>query len=181
MKEQNSHERKLIDDILPVAVGEAVVALLVICGALLLNLIGIIATFDFKIILGALLGAAVIVVNHVFLSIKVDLEIKKFVKLRGDKEMTDEEADKFAKENSTNIQNAMKSSFVIRTASILITLLVAFITKLFNPIATAIPMFAFRAIITASELIRMKYNKKPDPSKFIKYDFDEKDTEKEED
>ena len=56
MKEQNSHERKLIDDILPVAVGEAVVALLVICGALLLNLIGIIATFDFKIILGALLG-----------------------------------------------------------------------------------------------------------------------------
>ena len=52
---------------------------------------------------------------------------------------------------------------------------------MFNPIAAAIPMFAFRPLISLVDRQMRKHDKTPDPSKFIKYDDEEeKDKENEE-
>ena len=70
--------------------------------------------------------------------------------------MDEEEAQKFAEENSMPIQNAMKLSFIIRTVSMLAALVVAFILDWFNPIATAIPLLAYRPLLTLIETIKGK-------------------------
>lgn len=183
MTEQNnagSSSKRLLTDLIPLTIGEIAVGLLVCIGFWLADLFGY-YDFDYRIVTGALLGMAVIVANYIFLSMAIDKELRRFVEKRGTKEMDDEEAAAFAKENSTSIQKAIRTSGIIRTASIVLTLVVAFLSKQFNPLATAIPMFAMRPVITAIELIRARSNPKPDPSKFIKYDFDEenKDEEKE--
>ena len=95
-----------------------------------------------------MLGAAVIILNFLLLSAAVNKAIDDFMALRGDKEFTDEEAEAFATKNSGMIQNAVKKSFIIRTISIAAILIVAFITKWFNPVATVIPIIAYQPIIT---------------------------------
>ena len=172
-----------LKDILPMVIAEIITAVLVCIGGVLLDFLGIIKdySFDYSVIMGAVLGAAVIVINYCAMVISVDMEIKKFIKLRGDKEMSDEEADKFAKENSAAIQNAIKTSFIVRTATIFATLVLAFILDWFNPLATAIPMFAFSPLLTVINLLKSRYDKKPDPAKFIKYDFEDENKDKKED
>ena len=183
MEKTNTLERrkKVIGDILPMLIGEAVVVLLVCAGFGILDLLGL-YSFDFRVITGAILGMAVIVLNYAFLAISVDRAVNKFVELRGNNELDEDEAKKFTKENSAHVQNAIKSSFTIRTVSMLAALILAFILDWFNPLATAIPMFAFRPLLTVVDAVMRKYDKKPDPSKFIKYDYeDENDEVKESD
>lgn len=160
-------------------VGEAVVVALVCLGFGIIHFTGL-YDFNYRVVLGAVLGAVVIIINHALLILAVDREIKKFIKNRPEGEMSEEELQLYTKKQSTSIQGAMRISSMIRTASILVMLVIAFITKWFNPIATAIPMLAFRIIITVSELIRSRNNPKPDPSKFIKYEDEDENTEKEE-
>jgi DNA replication and repair protein RecF len=71
----------------------------------------------------------------------------------------EEEAEKFSQEHSAPIQNAIKLSFIIRTASMLAALLVAFLTGLFNPLTTAIPLLAFRPLLSVTESIKGKMKK----------------------
>ena len=163
---ENKQENKLIEDILPLTIGEVAVMLLVIVGGIILSLVGIV-TFDYRIITGALLGGLVIIANHLFLTISLDREIKKYMELRGNRELSEEEAEKFSKENSGSVQNAIKLSFIIRMASMTASLVVAFITKAFNPLATAIPLLCFRPLLSITEMIRKKNDKEPDPTKFI--------------
>ena len=159
--EQNSTAKKpqgLSADILPLVIGEAAIILLVILGGAALGLSGVISLGDtiITIVVGALLGGAVIIANHLFLTISVDRAIKQFMDLRGNNEMSDEDAAKFANENSAPIQNAIKFSFIIRTASMLAVLVVAFLTRWFNPIATAIPLLMYRPTLSVIEYIRGK-------------------------
>lgn len=176
MTNNNKKSKSPLRDLLPLLIGEAIVVLLVNILFLILDIAGK-YSFDYRIILGSVLGALVIIVNHAALIIKVDKEIKNFIELRGKQEMTEEEIEAFTKKHSATIQNAMTASFVVRTASIFITLILAFILDWFNPLATAIPMFAFRLIISAAEIIKQK--KQPDSTKFVKYDFDDDKEEKE--
>lgn len=147
--------QKIIKDVFPLAACEILVILLVILGGGALDLLGVIK-FNYKIISGAMLGGVVCVLNYTFLTVSVDKAINDYLALRGDKEMDEEEAEKFAQENSMPIQNAIKLSYIIRTVSMIATLLVAFLTKAFNPIATAIPLLAFRPLITLIEFIKGK-------------------------
>lgn len=151
----NTDNKKIIKDILPMILAEVAVALLVVLGAAALSLADII-TFDFRIISGALLGAAVMIFNYLILTLSVDRAIKNFMALRGDREMDDEEAEKFAADNSMPIQNAIKTSFIIRTISMLATLIVAFLLDWFNPLATAIPLLAMRPLLYLIEIIKGK-------------------------
>ena len=151
----NNNEKKLINDILPMLVAEAVVAVLVVLGAFILSLAKLI-NFDFTIITGAILGMAVMVFNYLFLTLSVDKAISDFMALRGDREMDDEEAEQFAAQNSASIQNAIKTSFIIRTLSMLVTLVVAFLLDWFNPMATAIPLLAMRPLLYVMEIIKGK-------------------------
>ncbi len=147
-----------IRDILFMAIGEAAVALLVVLAFLLLDGLGYYG-FSYRIITGALLGVVVTLFNYSFLIISVDHAINKFLDKRGSKEMDEEEADKFAAENAMPVQNAIKTSFILRTASMLVTLVIAFLLDWFNPIATAIPLLAFRPLLTAIEMIKGKITK----------------------
>ena len=145
-------------DILFMAIAEAVVAILVTLVFLLLDGLGY-YEFSYRIVTGALLGAVVTLFNYSFLIISVDNAIAKFLALRGEKEMDEEEAEKFAAENSMAVQNAIKTSFILRTASMLVALVIAFLLDWFNPIATAIPLLAFRPLLTAIEMIKGKITK----------------------
>ena len=162
-------------------VGEAIVAGLVCLGFLIVHLLGYFDIAEYyKVPLGALLGAVVIIANHVWLVLSVDKQIKKFIDNRPSGEMSDEEIELYAKKQSTSIQNAMRVSFMIRTVSVMLTLIIAFVAV--NPIATAIPMFAFLFILSVVDRLMKRHEKAPDPSKFIKYDFEDenKDETKEE-
>ncbi len=66
----------------------------------------------------------------------------------------DDAAARFANENAGKLQNAVKLSFIIRSASMVAALVVAFLTGWFDVIATVIPLFMQRPILTASEMLR---------------------------
>ncbi len=153
-----------IAEIAILAVGELIVSLLVVGGYLLCDLIFEAELFDFsyRVITGVLLGSCVTVLNYLFLCISVNRAVNRFLALRGDAEMDEEEAAKFALENSMPIQNAIKTSFIIRTVSMLAAFIVAFVVDWFAPLATVIPLLMFRPIITVGGLIRQKFNKTPE-------------------
>ena len=155
MLDKMNKKQNIGTDILTLAVGEVAVVILVILGGLALDMGGI-YTFDFKIILGAILGAIVTIANYVVLTISLDRALKSYLELRGDREMDEEEAERFAQEHAMPVQNAIKISFIARTVSMLAALIVAFILDWFNPIATAIPLLAFRPLLTLIEMIKGK-------------------------
>lgn len=149
-------------DVLLVTLGELAVSLLVIAGYLVADL-AFAVPFTYRVITGVVLGSAVTVLNFLFLSISVNRAVDKYITLRGTKEMSDEEAEKFAAENSMQIQNSIKLSFIVRTITLLATLVVAFLIKVFDPIATVIPLIMYRPIITVANLIKAKLFPEPVP------------------
>lgn len=165
MKHNNAPYRET----LILAVGEAVVSLLVLGG---FGIASLATQINFlSVILGAVLGSSVTVINFFALSFYVNRSVDKYLELRGTREMTDEEAEKFTLEHSMQIQNAIKTNYIIRTVLLLVALVLAFLVKdLFNPIATVIPLLAYRPILTAGEIIRAKFNKAPNPDNIVVYD-----------
>ena len=152
--------------------GEALISAIVTAVYLLVE------SFDYTVPLGAALGAVVTVFNFIFLSIAVNRAVDKVLKNyearqnekpavvvepSGEVSEDDEneepyndEAARFAQENAAKITAAVNHSYIVRTASVLVTLVLAFITKQFNVLATVIPILCFRPILTVSELIRRK-------------------------
>ena len=116
--------------------------------------------FTYRVATGTLLGAAVTVVNFLFLTLSVNKQINKFVELRGTKEMDEEESERFAAEHAAGIQNFIKLSFIIRSLSVVAVLALAFLTDAFEPLATVIPLLAYRPAITVCSSIMNKINAK---------------------
>ena len=137
-------------DTLYLAIGEAIISLLVVLVSLAIN------KFDLTIISGVILGSIVTIVNFLILSYSVNKAINKFIELRGDKEMSEEEAEKFAKANSLKVQNAVGKSYILRTVLMMWSLVLAFITKLFNPIATLIPLAMYKPLLYITQFIKNK-------------------------
>lgn len=78
-------------------------------------------------------------------------------------ENEDEEAEekldaamRFAREQSARVNRISKTAYIVRTLTIVAALAVALFTKVFNPIATVIPMLMLRPIILAEGLLRKK-------------------------
>ena len=133
------------------AVGEVAVSA-IIC--LVYFLLG---KFDTAVVLGALLGSVVTVLNFLFLTVTVNREVDKYLALRKEREMSEEEAEAFAREHTAAIQMAATRSFIIRTISMLAALVAAFLlTDLFLPLATAIPLLMFRPLLYVLGLIKKK-------------------------
>lgn len=137
-------------DVAYIAICEAVAAILIIA------VYAIIGRFSLKVAAGTLLGAGVATVNFLILTVSVDRTIKKFLDIRGDKPMSDEEVETFTKANSLKVQNAMTKSYILRTVIMIGTLVVAFITKLFDPLATLIPLLLYKPLIYLIEVIKKK-------------------------
>ena len=141
--------------ILLLALGEIIVSVLI---CLIYFLVGY---FEFQVVWGALLGSGVTIANFALLTISVNRAVDKYLELRGSREMDDEEAEKFANEHAMAVQNAATRSFIIRTVSMLATLVAAFLlTSWFSPLAPAVPLLMFRPLLYVLELIRKKGEKK---------------------
>ena len=137
-------------DTIYLAIGEFIVSLLVV---LVYIAIG---KFDWTVASGVILGSAVTILNFIILSHAVNKALNKFIDLRGDKEMDEEEAKAFAKANSIKVQNAVTKSYVFRTGLMMGALVLGFITKLFNPIATLIPLVMYKPLLYATQFIKQK-------------------------
>ena len=136
------------------AVGEIVVSLIVTL------VFVIIRKFTPSVIFGALLGSAVVVLNFIWLSVSVNRAVDRALECRPDGELDDDAVEKFSDEHTAAIQNAVKLSYITRTATTLVTLVVAFLFgKVFNVIATLVPLLMLQPILTATELIKRRLNR----------------------
>ena len=145
-------------DTLWLALGELIVALLVTVGFIIAKALGMDLAI-YKAITGSLLGAAVTVLNFFILSVAINRAVTRYIENRGDKEMDDEEAEKYAKEHGMDVQNAMMKSYIFRMVMMLGSLALALLTGWFNVIATAIPLLAYRPVMYAVEFIKTKLGK----------------------
>ena len=171
------NENKSNREITVLLFGEAAVALITVLGAFVLSLF-LEFEFGYTVITGALLGAAVVVLNFAFLSISVNRAVDEYLAVRGSREMTEEEAERFTAENSMVIQNKIKTSYIIRTTTMLVALVIAFLTGWFNPLCTVIPFLAFKPILSIGEILRKNNDTAPNPNNFIKYENnDEKESD----
>lgn len=159
-----NREKESALDIVMLTVGEIIVSLLVVGAYLICDLAFEAEFWDFsyRVVTGVILGSVVTVANYMLLTLSVNKAIKNFLTLRGTREMNEEEAAKFASENAMQIQNAIKTSFLVRTVSIVVTLVIAFILDWFAPLATVIPLLMFRPLLTVGEMIKRKFIKQPE-------------------
>ncbi len=164
MKRNNAHYKETAI----LAFGEVIVCALVVLGFFVSNLI-FETGFTYRIFTGALLGSVVSVANFFGLSYSVNRAVDRFIALRGQREMTEEEALKFTAEHSMRIQNSIRTSFIIRITTMLAALVLAFVLDWFAPLATAIPLLAYRPILVVGEAIRRRADKLPNPANFIVY------------
>lgn len=133
---------------------EIIISLVTVAVFLLIN------KFSYKVITGVALGSLVTVINYLILAMTTERVINNMLEARGEGEMDEETAAKFAKEYEAKFQSAAKLSYVLRNALMLITLVVAFLLKFFNVFATVIPLLAFRPIITVMAALTDKIKKK---------------------
>ncbi len=139
-----------------VLLGEMIVSLIV-CAVYL-----IIDKFSYKVITGVALGTAVTVLNFLFLSISTSRAFDRAAEARGTREMTEEEIEKFTEKHQNEVNNAIKLSYIIRTFTMLAALIIAFVLKWFDVIATLVPLLMLRPIIMIEALIRDKFKKEVD-------------------
>ena len=146
MKNKNSGMRNII----ALISGELVVSSCVVAVFALLGF------FSYKVVTGVLLGSLVAILNFVFLTVSMNRAIDRFMELRGEREMDEEEADAFAAKYNAEINNASNMSYIIRTFTMLGALVAAFLSKQFDVIATVIPLLAFHPILIVAETLRRK-------------------------
>lgn len=151
MENKKSGLSSTVRGVLAILIGEIVVSLLTV------GVFALIGKFDYTVVAGTALGTVVATLNFAFLSFSVNRAVDKYLELRGEREMDDEEAEAFANKHAMAVQNAATRSFLIRTVSMLATLVAAFLlTSWFSPIGTAIPLLMFRPVLYAIELINKK-------------------------
>ena len=136
-------------EIAAMIIGEIAVSL-VLCGVYL-----IIKKFDTSILFGALLGSCVTVANFLFLVISTNRAVDKVMSELGDEELDEDAAAEFAKKHQGSLQATVKISYIVRTLSLCVALVLAFILRgVFDVIATVIPLLMFRPILSISQLIK---------------------------
>jgi hypothetical protein len=148
MEIQNS--KNSYKDVLYLALCEVAVAVLIVLGYLLFGKMG------WTVVTGAILGGLVTVANFFILSVGVNKAINDYLALRGDREMTDEEAAEFSKKHGLMVRNAVTKSYMLRTALMVGALVLAFISKWFDPVATLIPLLMYKPLIYVVQLIKQK-------------------------
>ena len=141
-------------DTLWLLIGELAVSLVTVC------VFAIIGKFHYSAITGALLGTAVTVINFFILSVGVNNAVNKYIEARGEREMDEEEAEKFASEHSMDVQNAMLKSYALRMLMMIGSLVLAGLSGWFNIIATVVPLLMYRPVMYVIELVKTKFKKR---------------------
>ena len=146
MKKTNNY----YTDVLYLLIGEIIVSFGIVIAYVALGM------YQWNILTGAILGSAVTVLNFLILSTQINKAIDKYMELIEGKQLSEEEAAEFAKKHSLQVQNAVTKSYVLRTALMLGSLVIAFITGWFNPLATLIPLLMYKPLIYVIEFIKKK-------------------------
>lgn len=107
----------------------------------------------YKIVTGAVLGTLATVMNFFALCFTVNRAVDKYMTIRGDAEMDEEEAQKFANENATKVQMEVTKSYLARSL-ILVGACALLFTGWFNVITVVIPMILQRPLILLIEKYR---------------------------
>ena len=156
--ERNNDRRAFLKEFLTLASGEGAVAVLTAAIYFLVSVIfGDAVKFDYTVITGALLGAAVPLINFLILSFAVNRAVNKYIEELGTKgELTEEEAEKFAEEHKGRIQLAVTRSYIVRTLLMIAALVIAFILEWFDPVATVVPLLAYKPIMYLTQYIRAR-------------------------
>ena len=156
--DSNNRLSKYIDTVW-LALGEVAVGILVTVGFIIAKALGQDVAV-YKAITGALLGGAVTVINFLILSVAVNRAVNGYVAEIGDREMDEEEAEKYAKEHGMAVQNAMTKSYLLRMGLMIGSLVLAMLSGWFSPLATVIPLLMYRPVLYAVEFIKTKVNAK---------------------
>jgi len=151
---ENKNKLSVYIDTVWLALGEVIVALLVSVGFIIFK------SFNYTVITGAALGGAVTVINFLILSVGVNRAVSKYIEGRGEGEMDEEEAEKYAKEHGMAVQNAMMKSYMFRMLLMIGALVLAGISGWFNIIATVIPLLMYRPVLYVTEFIKTKLGAK---------------------
>lgn len=160
MKTNNPGWMSVVRETLMILIGELIVSLATV-GVWLLIDIFFEGVFDYTVITGLALGTAVTVANFLILGITVNRAVDKFLRERGESDMSEEEADAFAKQHMSSVQVAASGTYIMRTLLMLGALICAFaLGDFFDVLATVIPLLMYRPIIYVSEFFRSKSNKK---------------------
>ena len=104
----------------------------------------------YKVITGSVLGVAATTLNFFALCFTVNRAVDKYMTVRGEGEMDDEEAAAFANENAMKVQMEVTKSYVLRTL-ILVAACALLFTKQFDVIAVVVPMLVQRPLIVMIE------------------------------
>lgn len=153
MNKEKSNKLPLFE-IFILAIGELIVSSIIV-GVFL-----IIRKFTWSVVFGALLGSCVVILNFIWLSISVNRAIDRALAERPEGELDDEALAAFTVKHTAAVQNASKLSYIIRTATTLITLVLAFLLEgVFNVIATLIPLLMLTPILTLGEFIKRRLNR----------------------
>lgn len=131
-------------------IGEIIVSLIMIGIYCMLD------RYSYRVVTGAALGSAVTILNFLMLSVAVNRALDQAMASRGDGNMTEEEAEKFAAEHMPQVQQAVKASYLVRTIVMLAALVAVFLLDWFDVVATLVPLVMFRPIITFGEIFRKK-------------------------
>ena len=127
--------------------------------ALTVGVFSLLGKFHYSVITGGLLGSIISTLNFFILSVGINRAVNKYIEERGDKEMDDEEAEKFAAAHKLDVQNAMAKSYILRMLLMIGSLVLAGISGWFNIIATVVPFLAYRPVMYAIEFIKTKKGK----------------------
>ncbi len=150
-------------EVLILLVGELILSLFIVGVHLLLVSVGVFPLFNYRVITGAALGSGVAVLNLFILSFSVNRAVDEFMELRGESEMSEEEAESFAKANANRVKLAAGGTYLIRTLLMLAAIVGAFILgDYFDVLSTVIPLLMYKPILMAGEWIRKKFDKSVD-------------------
>ena len=116
---------------------------------------GVLQWFSLSVLLGSLLGSFVTVMNFVIMTVSTNRAIDRAMAERGDGEMDDEAAAKFAAEHEAKIRAAVKLSYILRTLSVAAVLILAFVlSDMFHVVAAAVPLLMYQPILVISQQLK---------------------------
>ena len=130
-----------------------------LASALTVGVFSLLGKFHYSVITGGLLGSIVTTLNFFILSVGINRAVNKYIEERGDKEMDEEEAAKFAETHKMDVQNAMAKSYILRMLLMIGSLVLAGLSGWFNIIATVVPFLAYRPVMYVIEFIKTKKGK----------------------
>ena len=110
-------------------------------------------TAFYKVITGSVLGVAATTLNFFALCYTVNRAVDKYMTVRGDGEMDEEAAAKFANENAAKVQAEVTKSYLLRML-ILAAACALLFTKQFDVVAVVVPMLLQRPLIVLIERYR---------------------------